>query len=138
MHFRGHSDIGIKKKIFRDSAVRTKKSEEKAMNLQRTMSEQKLFWEKGLTSAADCCKIRSTKELLLCRFRYYNPRLSWILKHVFLFLHFICPPNYNPRLSWILKRIRFERLPQRRHYNSRLSWILKLHKSFSIVLSSSL
>ena len=65
MHFRGYSDIGIKKKLFRGSKIRTKKSEENARNHVGT----EIFWEKGLTSAADCCKIRSVKELLLCRFR---------------------------------------------------------------------
>lgn len=47
MHFRGYSDIGIKKKLFRDSKIRTKKSEEKAMNLQEFMSEQKFFGKKA-------------------------------------------------------------------------------------------
>lgn len=47
MHFRGYSDIGIKKKLFRDSKIRTKKSEEKAMNLQEFMSEQKFLGKKA-------------------------------------------------------------------------------------------
>ena len=47
MHFRGRFDIGIKKKSFRDSKIRTKKSEEKAMNLQEIMSEQKFFGKKA-------------------------------------------------------------------------------------------
>lgn len=47
MHFRGYSDIGIKKKLFRNSEVRTKKSEEKAMNLQEIMSEQNFFGKKA-------------------------------------------------------------------------------------------
>jgi hypothetical protein len=47
MHFRGCSDIGIKKKLFRDSEVRTKKSEENEMNLQGIMLEQKFFGKKA-------------------------------------------------------------------------------------------
>ena len=97
----------------------------------------------------------------MCRFRYYNPRASWVLKQssfprnwalqllqptcivgtktgIPLILIRTIPGHYNPRVSWVLKLTARRGCLTCLHYNPRVSWVLKLIGSYIISSAFSL
>ena len=63
----------------------------------------------------------------MCRFRYYNPRTSWVLKLALITDKRRSTLNYNPRTSWVLKLCGTQSAAAyMQDYNPRTSWVLKL------------
>ena len=85
----------------------------------------------------------------MCRFRYYNPRVSWVLKHsiyqyeipesplqptcivgtktMINFLQYFFVRYYNPRASWVLKFVSHNSLHKYYlHYSLRTSWMFRI------------